>query len=119
MWDVEPQVNRDVLRAEAALKMAPTLAEVQVVGQVCGLRPGSADHLPLIGAVPGWPGVYMVAGHFRSGMLLSTISTRCIADLISTGKSPVSLAAFAPARFTPTPHELIANLTQELEQHAR
>ncbi len=38
----------------------------------------------------------------RSGMLLSTISTRCIADLISTGKSPVSLAAFDPARFTPT-----------------
>jgi glycine oxidase len=86
---------------EAALKMAPTLAEAQVVGQVCGLRPCSADHLPLIGAVPGWPGVYMVAGHFRSGMLLSTISTRCLADLISTGKSPVSLRAFDPARFTP------------------
>jgi glycine/D-amino acid oxidase-like deaminating enzyme len=44
----------------------------------------------------------MVAGHFRSGMLLSTISARCIADLIMTGKSPVSLAAFDPARFTPT-----------------
>jgi glycine oxidase len=86
---------------EAALKMAPTLAEAEVVGQVCGLRPCSADRLPLIGAVPGWPGVYMVAGHFRSGMLLSTISTRCIADLIRTGKSPVSLAAFDPARFTP------------------
>ena len=89
---------------EAALKMAPTLAEAEVVGQVCGLRPCSADHLPLIGAVPGWPGVYMVAGHFRSGMLLSTISTRCIADLIMTGKSPVSLAAFDPARFTPLLH---------------
>ena len=72
------------------------------MGQVCGLRPGSADHLPLIGAVPGWLGVYMVAGHFRS-VLLSTISTRCIADLISTGKSPVSLAALLP-RFYPTPH---------------
>jgi glycine oxidase len=86
---------------EAALKMAPTLAEAQVVGQVCGLRPCSADHLPLIGAIPGWSGVYMVAGHFRSGMLLSTISTRCLADLIRTGQSPVSLTAFDPARFTP------------------
>ena len=62
-----------------------------------------ADRLPLIGAVPGWPGVYMVAGHFRSGMLLSTISTRCIADLIIDGKSPVPLDAFDPARFTPWP----------------
>jgi glycine/D-amino acid oxidase-like deaminating enzyme len=86
---------------EAALKMAPTLAEAAVVGQVCGLRPCSADRLPLIGAVPGWPGVYMVAGHFRSGMLLSTISTRCIADLIIDGKSAVPLDAFAPGRFTP------------------
>ena len=90
---------------EAALMMAPTLADAAVVGQVCGLRPCSADRLPLIGAVPGWPGVYMVAGHFRSGMLLSTISTRCLADLISTGKSPVSLAAFDPGRFTPTLQE--------------
>jgi hypothetical protein len=39
-----------------------------------------------------------------SGMLFSIISTRCIADLISTGKSPVSLVAFDPACFTPTLH---------------
>jgi len=64
-----------------------------------------------VGAVPGWPGVYIVAGHFRSGMLLSTISTRCIADLIIDGKSPVPLDAFDPARFTPGPLcKLIANL---------
>jgi glycine/D-amino acid oxidase-like deaminating enzyme len=44
---------------------------------------------------------YIVAGHFRSGMLLSTISTRRIADLIIAGKSPVPLDAFDPARFTP------------------
>jgi glycine oxidase len=86
---------------EAALKMAPTLAEAAVVGQVCGLRPCSVDRLPLIGAVPGWPGVYIVAGHFRSGMLLSAISTRCIADLIIDGKSSLPLDTFDPARFTP------------------
>lgn len=45
------------------------------------MRPGSPDRLPLIGPVPGWPGVYLVAGHFRGGMLLSAISTRWIADL--------------------------------------
>lgn len=87
---------------EAALKMAPGLEEAQVVGQVCGLRPCSPDGLPLIGPVPGWQRVYLVAGHFRSGMLLSTISTRCIANLIIDGRSPVSLAAFDPSRFTTT-----------------
>jgi glycine oxidase len=85
---------------EAALYMAPGLDEAQVVGHVCGLRPCSEDRLPLIGPVAGWPGVYMLAGHFRSGMLLSALSTRCIAELILEGRSTVSLAAFDPARFT-------------------
>jgi len=84
---------------DAALKLAPSLEDAQVVGQVCGLRPCARDRLPLIGPVAGWPGVYIVAGHFRSGMLLSAISTRCIAELIHTGQSALSLAAFDPARF--------------------
>lgn len=85
---------------EAALHMAPGLEDAQVVGHICGLRPCSEDRLPLIGPVAGWPGVYMLAGHFRSGMLLSVVSTRSIAELIVEGKSAVSLAAFDPARFT-------------------
>ncbi|MBM3222986.1 MAG: FAD-dependent oxidoreductase [Candidatus Tectomicrobia bacterium] len=85
---------------EAALHMAPTLEDAEVSGHVCGLRPCTSDRLPLMGAVPGWPGVYLLAGHFRSGMLLSAISTRCLSELIQAGKSSVSLAAFDPARFT-------------------
>ncbi len=85
---------------DAALHMAPGLDDAQVVGHICGLRPCSEDRLPLMGPVPGWPGVYILAGHFRSGMLLSALSTRCIAELIVEGTSAVSLAAFDPARFT-------------------
>lgn len=84
---------------EAALTMAPSLAEAQVVNQIAGLRPCSADGFPLLGPVPERPGVYLLTGHFRSGMLLSAISTRSIADLIIHWQSTVSLAAFDPARF--------------------
>jgi glycine oxidase len=84
---------------KAALHMAPSLEDAQIQDQVSGLRPCSADQLPLIGPVPGWHGVYMVAGHFRSGMLLSAISTRIIAELITTGHSPLPIDAFNPARF--------------------
>jgi len=83
----------------ATLHMAPSLEEAQIQDQVSGLRPCSADQMPLIGPVPGWHGVYMVAGHFRSGMLLSAISTRIIAELITTGHSPLPIDAFNPARF--------------------
>lgn len=84
---------------QAALHMAPSLGEAAVVNQVCGLRPRAQDGLPLIGPVPGWQGLYIVAGHFRSGMLLSAISTKLIADLIEHGQSSLPLAAFDPGRF--------------------
>jgi glycine oxidase len=41
----------------------------------------------------------MIAGHSRSGMLLSAISTRIIADLVLTGQSPLAIDAFDPGRF--------------------
>lgn len=84
---------------EAALRMAPSLEEAQVTGQISGLRPCTADRLPLIGPVPGRQGLYITTGHFRSGMLLSAISTRIIADLICHSQSPLPLAAFDPSRF--------------------
>lgn len=84
---------------QAALHMAPSLGAAEVVDQVSGLRPCAQDGLPLIGPVPAWQGLYMVAGHFRSGMLLSAISTRLIADLIEHGRSALPLAAFDPGRF--------------------
>ncbi len=84
---------------EAALRMAPSLAEAEVVGHVAGLRPCTRDRLPLIGPVPGWQGLYIVTGHFRSGMLLSMLSTRIITDFILTGQTALPVAAFDPGRF--------------------
>jgi glycine oxidase len=84
---------------DAALHMAPSLEDAEVADQVSGLRPCSADRLPLIGPVPGWQGVYMLAGHFRSGMLLSAMSTRIIAELIAHGQSPIPIDAFHCGRF--------------------
>jgi glycine oxidase len=87
---------------QAALHMAPSLGEAEVIDQVSGLRPCAQDGLPLIGPVPAWQGLYMVAGHFRSGMLLSAISTKLIADLIEHGRPSLPLAAFDPGRFGQT-----------------
>jgi len=85
----------------AALQMAPSLEDAQVVTHVSGLRPASGDSLPLIGPIPRWQGVYMVSGHDRRGMGLSLISTRIITDLIAKGHSPVPIGMFDPARFGP------------------
>jgi glycine/D-amino acid oxidase-like deaminating enzyme len=86
----------------AALRMAPSLEDAQVLRHVSGLRPASVDSLPLIGPVPGWQGLYIASGHDRRGMGLGLVSTRIITDLIATGSSSVSWEAFDPARIGST-----------------
>ena len=85
----------------AAIKLAPILERAELVNHVAGLRPGTRDGLPLIGPVPGWQGVYVVAGHFRRGMELSAGSTRIIAGLIAGRASPIPIDRFDPGRFGP------------------
>lgn len=84
---------------EAAVRLAPSLEEARIKSQVSGLRPASEDDLPLIGPVRGWEGVYIVSGHFRDGIKLSTMSTRVVADLVLTGRTTVSIDRFDPSRF--------------------
>jgi glycine oxidase len=98
-FDARPSAGgvEALLRAGAAL--LPELAACAFLGARAGLRPGSPDGLPLIGAVPGARGLLLAAGHFRNGVLLSPETARLIADL-ATGKEPGEEArAFAPERF--------------------
>ncbi len=80
--------------------LAPRLAHVPAVVSWAGLRPGSADGLPLLGPLPGWEGVTVATGHYRNGVLLSAITGRLIARAIIEGSPGASLSPFSPARFT-------------------
>ena len=86
---------------QKAIDVLPELEKAQMVRQLAGLRPLSADLRPLIGPVPGWRGVWLATGHGSKGVHLAAITGRIIADLITRGRSevPVSLEPFAPARF--------------------
>src|ERR1700736_3118675 len=81
---------------DAALAVAPALASFAVVETWAGLRPGSHDGRPYLGATS--LGGYVVAsGHFRNGILLAPITARLIAGLVMDGDAS-ALAPFAPAR---------------------
>ena len=63
-----------------------------------GLRPGSVDGLPSIGAAPACRNAFVAAGHFRAGLHQSTGTAVMLADLM-TGRVPaLDPAAFAPGR---------------------
>ncbi|MDE2766054.1 MAG: FAD-dependent oxidoreductase [Chloroflexota bacterium] len=85
-----------ILRAVA--RFAPDAARLAVVNATACLRPVSDDGLPLMGAVPGWDGLYLATGHGRKGILLSLVSGKAMAELIVTGRSAIDVDAFAPAR---------------------
>ncbi|MDO8530917.1 MAG: FAD-dependent oxidoreductase [Dehalococcoidia bacterium] len=80
-------------------RLAPVLEGAQVVEYRAGLRPISADGLPLLGIVSGWRNVYMAAGYGRKGILLSAATGQALAELIAHGRSSVPLEPFAPCRF--------------------
>jgi glycine oxidase len=84
----------------AALFAAPALAGFAVVETWAGLRPGTPDLRPYLGATPV-EGYYVAAGHYRNGILLTPVTALAIAQLILEGRSAIDLAAFAPARAGP------------------
>ena len=81
-----------------AQTVLPELGEA-VFEEVCtGLRPGSPDNAPIIGAA-GLPGLVYATGHYRNGILLTPVTADAIADLLADGHLPDALVPFGSARF--------------------
>lgn len=79
--------------------LVPALRDAELVRAGAGLRPGTADDLPILGAAPGADGLLIATGHFRNGILMSLITGRIVAAL-ARGEAPeLPLAAFSAARF--------------------
>jgi glycine oxidase len=75
----------------------------EVLGFWAGLRPATVDGWPVMGPVDGWDGLFVCAGHFRNGILLSPFSGRFMADGIVDGSWDARGRPFFPARFQKTP----------------
>jgi glycine oxidase len=83
----------------AAHALAPGLADAPLVGHWAGLRPGTPDDRPVLGAAPGVEGLWLATGHYRHGILLAPVTAEAIADLVVDGRTALPIDAMAPARF--------------------
>jgi len=79
--------------------LAPALAEATFVRAWAGLRPGTPDHRPLLGPVPGLAGVSLAAGHYRNGILLAPITGELVAQAALGLPTSLPLGPFEVARF--------------------
>jgi glycine oxidase len=94
---VTPQGVRQIL--DAALELAPALADAKIVEEWSGLRPGTPDLLPIIGPTD-ITGLWLATGHYRNGILLAPATAKIMRDWIVTGKSSFKAESFSPLRFT-------------------
>jgi glycine oxidase len=99
-FDTEPTVGgvRDLLRS--AERVLPGVTEYALVEVAAGLRPGTPDNLPLIGALPD--GVLVATGHGRNGMLLAPITAATVLARLVGAPVPSASAVADPARLTGT-----------------
>jgi glycine oxidase len=92
---VTAQGVHDLLHA--ALTAAPALAGFTVTESWAGLRPGTPDGLPFLGAT-AIEGFLLATGHYRNGILLAPATARSIADMVESGTA-AGLESFSIARF--------------------
>jgi glycine oxidase len=96
---VDPSSIRQLI--DNASKYLPELASAPVIQSWAGLRPGTPDDLPIIGATDK-PRVFAATGHFRNGILLAPVTALIMADLIHSRPSTLDIRAFSPDRFRNT-----------------
>ncbi|MGH9776413.1 MAG: glycine oxidase ThiO [Candidatus Acidiferrales bacterium] len=88
-----------ILRSAVAL--VPALRSARINETWAGLRPGTPDHLPIIGPADR-AGLILATGHYRNGILLAPATARAVADLVTEGATSFPVAEFSPLRFART-----------------
>jgi glycine oxidase len=83
---------------KAAIELVPQLRNAKILEDWAGLRPGTPDALPILGAT-STPGYFVATGHFRDGILLAPVTAKVMADVIIGAKPEYDLTPFTPSRF--------------------
>ena len=83
----------------AAFGIVPKLSDARILEAWAGLRPGTPDALPILGAT-ATPGYVVATGHFRDGILLAPVTARVMAQVIAGERPEFELGAFGAGRFS-------------------
>ena len=80
-----------------ASELVPGVLELEVEELLAGLRPGTPDNAPVLGASGALPGLCWATGHHRNGVLLAPMTGELLAAVLA-GESE-GAAEFSPDRF--------------------
>jgi len=98
-YNKQTDVNTVQKLFQAALQLVPALAHAKRHEDWAGLRPGTPDHLPILGET-ATAGYFVASGHYRDGILLAPVTAQLMTDVILHRASAYNLSPFNPARFS-------------------
>jgi glycine oxidase len=84
-----------------AHRVMPSLAEVSLERSWAGLRPGSPEGVPFLGAVPGYDNLHVACGHFRAGIQLSAATGLVMAEHLLGREPSIALEGFGHLEHQP------------------
>ncbi|MCR8644978.1 glycine oxidase ThiO [Paenibacillus sp. N1-5-1-14] len=87
-WDTKVTLQGLVTLFERAQQLIPAIRHTEWSRTWAGLRPQTATGMPYMGEHPQLRGLFLAAGHYRNGILLSPITGHIMAELI-TGHTPI------------------------------
>ncbi len=93
---VDPDTVRRLQQAAAAV--APEIGHMRIHDAWAGLRPGSPDGLPILGAT-ALKGYYAATGHYRDGIMLAPATALLMTQLLTGNQPELDLEPFSPLRF--------------------
>ncbi|HEX3739633.1 MAG TPA: glycine oxidase ThiO [Terriglobales bacterium] len=97
-YNKQTDVNTIQRLVHGARELVPALASARVHEDWAGLRPGTPDHLPLLGETL-IRGYFVAGGHYRDGILLAPVTAQVMTELILAKPVSHDLTPFSPMRF--------------------
>jgi glycine oxidase len=84
---------------DAACELVPHAWTASLLAAKVGLRPGTPDHIPIIGWSRAVPNLMYATGHYRNGILLAPLTAELVADAVIDGLIDPMLELTRPERF--------------------
>lgn len=96
-------VTEEAIRSlcRGAVRAVPRLRDVRVRRVWAGLRPGTPDELPVLGACEPVEGYLVAAGGFRTGIVSAPLAGELVAQVYAGETPSASLAPYRADRFAP------------------
>ena len=95
-WDTAPTSGATLELIRDLAEVVPGVLELEIEELGAGLRPGTPDNLPIVGAAGG---LVWATGHYRNGILLADVTAEAVVSVLAGDGLPEWAAPCDPARF--------------------